>query len=385
MINTMKKILSAVAVAVCAVAVVCSCSNSGSSLVSKGSKSKTDTVSYALGSNIGYGVKYEFSDVPFDYKAIAKGMEDGAFEKGSKTHDEALEILRDYFMIKRGARSAAIIEKRRQADSLRLADGDSTKVTYPAADPEMFESEEERNEISYAFGIDIGNNVRNSGIELQTYWLGKGFLDVQQGTGEMSESEVNSYLQNYFMVVRPEKAAKDSETWLSKIERKSGVKKTESGLLYKINRKGDSEVIATDDRDIVVVKYEGKTRDGKVFDSSYQREEDVKKQIAELKKDKELTDEQKTEREARLERQLESVATAEFPLNRVIKGWTEGMKLVGKGGKITLWIPSEMAYGQRGAGRDIGPNEALQFEVEIIDVKPFAKPAPAPEQTEEEE
>jgi FKBP-type peptidyl-prolyl cis-trans isomerase FkpA len=58
----------------------------------------------------------------------------------------------------------------------------------------------------------------------------------------------------------------------------------------------------------------------------------------------------------------------EFPLEKVIKGWTEGMKLVGKGGRISLWIPAELAYGERGAGQDIGPNEALYFDVELLDV-----------------
>ena len=60
----------------------------------------------------------------------------------------------------------------------------------------------------------------------------------------------------------------------------------------------------------------------------------------------------------------------EFPLNRVIEGWTEGMKLIGPGGKIILYIPAELAYGNRGAGKDIGPNEALEFEVELIEVVP---------------
>ena len=75
----------------------------------------------------------------------------------------------------------------------------------------------------------------------------------------------------------------------------------------------------------------------------------------------------------------------EFPLNRVIAGWTEGLQLVGKGGKITLWIPAELAYGSRGAGRNIGPNEALEFEVELVDVTPFEEPAPAEEAAETEE
>ena len=378
----MKKNLFAAAIAVCIAALISSCGSKG--LVTKGSSSKMDSISYALGANIGYGISYEFGDVPFDYKTIAKGMEEGALEKSSKTHEEAIDMLRDYFMTKRGQRAHAIAEKRAQADSLRLAEGDSTKVEYPKADPDMFESEAERTDLSYSFGVDIGNNVKNSNIPLQTYWLTKGFLEAQEGNCPMNEDEVNQTLQHYFTVVRPAQNAEESEKWLSKIEKKSGVKKTESGLLYKIVKKGDSEVQAADDRDVVVVKYKGTTRDGKVFDSSYEREEDVKKQIAELKKNKELTEEEKTERMVRLERQLESVATAEFPLNRVIKGWTEGMKLVGKGGKITLWIPSEMAYGSRGAGRDIGPNEALQFDVEIIDVKPFEKPAPAPAPAEEE-
>lgn len=373
----MKKTVFSVAVAVCAAAVMGSCGSNG--LISKGNASQFDTLSYALGSNIGTGMKYEMSDVPFDFKAITKGLDEAALGRAKQTQEEAIDILRDYFMNKRGERGAAIMEKRAQADSIRLAEGDSTKVEYPAADPDMFESEKERYDVSYAFGVDVGNNVKNSGLAIQLRWLDKGIEDVHEGNGKMSEDEINMFLQNYFMVVRPAENAEKSTEWLSKIEKKSGVKKTESGLLYKVVKAGDEELKATDDRDVVVVKYEGKTREGKVFDSSYDRVKDVKKRIAELKKNKDLTDEQKEDRLARLNDELASVETAEFPLNRVIKGWTEGMKLVGKGGKITLWIPAEMAYGQRGAGRDIGPNEALQFDVEIVDVKPFAQPEPAAE------
>ena len=86
---------------------------------------------------------------------------------------------------------------------------------------------------------------------------------------------------------------------------------------------------------MVLVNYEGKTADGNVFDSSYERNEPIS-----------------------------------FPLNRVIKGWTEGMKLVGVGGQITLWIPSELGYGERGAGDNIGPNQALEFKVELLEVNP---------------
>ena len=329
--------IMSIAVAVCAVMVMASCGGNG--LISKGNTSELDTLSYALGSNIGLGMKYEMSDIPFDFKAIANGLDAAALDKAKMTQEEAIELLRAYFMTTRGERARAIAERNAQEDSVRLASGDTTKVVRVAADPDMFESEEERENLSYAFGVDVGTNVKNSGLPIQLYWLNKGMADTHEGNAKLGEDQINEYLQNYFMVVRPQQNAEQSAAWLAKVEKKSGVKKTESGLLYKVVKAGDESVKATDDRDVVVVHYKGTTENGTVFDSSYDRGE-----------------------------------TAEFPLNHVIPAWTEGMKLVGKGGKIILWCPSELAYGPRGAGRDIGPNQALKFEVELIDVKPFAQP-----------
>ena len=376
----MKKVILSVAVVLGSAALMSSCGSKG--LITKGDSSKLDTLSYALGANIGNGMKFELRDIPFDMQLITKGIDEAALGKAKQTQEESIDILRDYFMSKRGERSRAIAKQRAEADSIRLAGGDTTKVEYPVADPAMFETEEERAELSYAFGNDIGNNVKNSNIPIQLCWLDKGLVDVHEGNAKMTEDEVNKYLQNYFMVVMPAQAAERSAAWLAKIEKKSGVKKTESGLLYKLIEEGDS-IKAVDNRDVVVVKYEGKLSDGKVFDSSYQRVEDVEKRIADLKKDKEKSDEEKAEMLKRLEDQLKSMETVEFPLNRVIKGWGEGLKLVGKGGKIKLWIPAELAYGSRGAGRAIGPNEALEFTVEVIDVKPYVEPKPAAEEAAE--
>lgn len=342
----MKKVLFAAAV-VCAAALV-SCGDKGK--VRMGSLSEFDSLSYALGANIGFGMNYEMKDIPFNYKQVDKGIEEGAMDKATQPHDASIDMLRDYFMNKRGMRARSIAAKRAQADSVRLAGGDSTKVEYPVADEEMFESESERDSVSYAFGNDIGFNIKESGMPVHVAWIVEAMQNVRDGQPKMEEDAVNQYLQYYFMIKRPAENAEASKKWLEKIEKKSGVKKTESGLLYKVTRKGDADTIARDERDVVVVNYKGTTRDGKVFDSSYDRGE-----------------------------------PAEFPLNRVIPGWTEGMQLVGKGGAITLWIPADLAYGPRGAGRDIGPNEALQFEVEIVDVKPYVEPAPAEEDSDDAE
>lgn len=352
----MKKILMIAALVGAAMLVSCG----GKGTVQMGNKSKLDTLSYAVGANVASGVKYQMRDIPFDAETIVEGLVDGAFEKSSLTHEEAVEQLRDYFSNKRSARAMEIAKKRQEADSARLAQGDSTKVEYPVADEAMFESEQEREDISYAFGIDLGTNLSKSGMPLQLYWVGKALVDGFTNNSQMDDIQVNNYLRIYFTETLPAQNAEASAEWLSKIEKKSGVKKTESGLLYKVINAGDESVKAIDDADVVKVHYTGRTREGKVFDSSI---------FANLPKEA-----QEMRKQWNPEAGEGEDEPAEFPLNRVIKGWTEGMKLVGKGGKITLWIPAELAYGTQGAGQEIGPNEALEFEVELLDVTPVNQP-----------
>jgi FKBP-type peptidyl-prolyl cis-trans isomerase FkpA len=292
-------------------------------------------------------------------------------EKSSLTQEEAVELLREYFMNTREERTAAIAERNAKEDSIRLASGDTTQVVRVAADPEMFASEEEREELSYAFGVDIGTNVKNSGLPIQLYWLNKGMLETHEGNAAVTEDKVNEFLQNYFMVVRPQQIAEQSAAWLAKVEKKSGVKKTESGLLYKVVKEGDVSRSATDDRDEVTVHYTGRDRDGEVFDSSIFENMPAQRQEMMRQYQPDAFDEKGN---------IIENEPVTFPLNRVIAGWTEGMKLVGPGGKIILYIPAELAYGARG-NQAIAPNAALEFEVELIDVKPFEEPK-AEEKTE---
>ena len=261
----MKKILFAAALAGAAFMTACGGKDGG---VRMGSLSDFDSLSYSLGANIGYGMNHEMRDIPFDFKAIDKGIKEGAMGKATQEHDKSLDMLREYFMSKRGERAQEIAAKRAEQDSIRLAGGDTTKVEYPAADPAMFESEEERAEISYAFGNDIGYNISQSGMPIQLVWIGQAMQDVRDGKAKMAEDAVNQYLQYYFMVKRPAENAEASKAWLEKIEKKSGVKKTESGLLYKVTKQGDASMMPKDPRDVVKVHYTGRTREGKVFDTS---------------------------------------------------------------------------------------------------------------------
>ncbi|OOF86765.1 FKBP-type peptidyl-prolyl cis-trans isomerase [Rodentibacter ratti] len=133
-----------------------------------------------------------------------------------------------------------------------------------------------------------------------------------------------------------QKAQDEGDKYRAEFAKKEGVKTTKSGLLYRLVETGKGEVIKP--TDTVKVHYTGKLPNGEVFDSSVERGQ-----------------------------------PAEFRLDQVVKGWTEGLQLVKKGGKIELVLPPELAYGKQGAGAAIPPNSTLYFEVEVLDVNPKDK------------
>ncbi len=124
----------------------------------------------------------------------------------------------------------------------------------------------------------------------------------------------------------------EGAAFLAENTKKQGINTTTSGLQYEVLTLGEGGKPSSTDN--VTVHYEGKTLDGKIFDSSYKRG-----------------------------------TPASFPLNRVIAGWTEGVQLMPEGSKYRFFIPSDLAYGERGAGADIGPNAALIFDVELIAIQ----------------
>ena len=179
----------------------------------------------------------------------------------------------------------------------------------------------EQDSLAYAVGLDFGNYVKGVDSTLDVNVIAAGIKAVlANDTTTMTREAAYNFMRDYFL--------QDAE------KNNANAKKTASGLIYEIVTPGD-EAAKPKAIDTVRVVYEGKLKTGKVFDSSKERNDTVK-----------------------------------FAVNQVIPGWTEGIQLVGKGGEINMWIPSELAYGERGAGQAIGPNEALQFNVKVIDVIP---------------
>ncbi len=302
-----------------------------------------DTLSYAVGSDLGLNLSLGMGDYNLDNDIVIENITD--FYENGDLMGEDLQQVRQRMMEFQYMRLMPYFSAKRQRDMITTDMPD----TLPAL-PELYDETFTREDVSAMMGKNMGAYVKSLKTDFDMYWLMAALndglkVDAHENIDSLmriSEEQMQKTLTDFAARKREEaiaererqlvENAEESAKWLSEVEKKKGVHKTESGLLYRIDREGTGAQ-ATEDTDVVRVNYEGKTRTGKVFDSSYERGEAI-----------------------------------EFPLNGVIRGWTEGMKLVKEGGQITLWIPSELAYGERGAGADIGPNEALEFKVELIQV-----------------
>lgn len=190
--------------------------------------------------------------------------------------------------------------------------------------------------ISYALGLSIGNNFQNSGINnLQVEDFVKGLKDVlSEAQPEISYDEAKQVINDYFMNLQKERLElnkKAGEEFLNINKGKAGVVTLPSGLQYQVLKQGEGVKPTASDK--VKCHYHGTLINGTVFDSSVQRGE-----------------------------------PAVFGVSQVIPGWVEALQLMPVGSKWRLFIPSNLAYGEHGAGDAIEPNSALVFDVELLDI-----------------
>lgn len=198
---------------------------------------------------------------------------------------------------------------------------------------------------SYALGMDIGSKLGELPVDLDREYIAAGLRDAlaKGDRARLDEEEFQKTMEGFVAeleVAQREQASaaadanrQAGETFLAENAEKEGVEVTDSGLQYQVLEEGDGASPASDDR--VRVHYEGRLPDGTVFDSSRERGQPVT-----------------------------------FPLDAVIPGWSEGLQLMTEGARYRLFVPSELAYGERGAGAEIGPNQTLVFDVELLKVNP---------------
>ncbi|MBS3917397.1 MAG: FKBP-type peptidyl-prolyl cis-trans isomerase [Deltaproteobacteria bacterium] len=201
----------------------------------------------------------------------------------------------------------------------------------------------QKDKVSYIIGMDIGTNLKKQSIEINPEILLKGIKDGLSGNKPlMTDQEMKDTIASFQKEMQAkqeevnkkmgEKNKKEGEVFLAENKKKEGVVTLASGLQYKVIKKSSGKKPKS--TDTVTTHYKGTLIDGTEFDSSYKRGQPVS-----------------------------------FPVNGVIAGWTEALQLMEEGAKWQLFIPSPLAYGERGAGPQIGPNATLIFEVELISVQ----------------
>lgn len=205
------------------------------------------------------------------------------------------------------------------------------------------ELKNDQDKLSYTLGMNISASILQLPLELNKEVVIACVADLLRGgQPQIEQQEYQKIMQDFqkqLQTIAAEQKKKAGEAnaeisrkFLEENAKKEGVKVTDSGLQYIVLEEGNGE--SPKATDTVKVHYEGTLINGQIFDSSIKRGEPV-----------------------------------EFPLNHVIPGWTEGLQLMRPGAKYRFFIPSDLAYGEHGAGDMIAPNSALIFDVELIEVK----------------
>jgi FKBP-type peptidyl-prolyl cis-trans isomerase FklB len=204
----------------------------------------------------------------------------------------------------------------------------------------MFSTDKEK--VSYAIGNSIGNNFKEQGIEVEPSIVAQAIKDVlTDSTLALTEEQMEEVMMNFQRAMQAKAQSRQSKAgeanraegnaFLEANKKKEGIVTLPSGLQYQVISQGTGAKPGL--KDHVTTHYHGTLINGKVFDSSVRRGQ-----------------------------------PASFPVNGVISGWTEALQLMPVGSKWKLFIPSELAYGERGAGADIGPGTTLVFEVELLSI-----------------
>lgn len=204
------------------------------------------------------------------------------------------------------------------------------------ADTHAAKLDTDKQQLSYIFGIQVGQNMMQEGVELDMDAFSAGVADMFAGKPPQldqatAEKVIGEFQQKKAKEMADEMNKKQAQAkaYLDENGKKEGVVTTASGLQYQILAEGDGATPTAKDK--VIAHYKGTLLDGTVFDSSYDRGE-----------------------------------PATFPVTGVIQGWQEALQMMKEGAKWQVVVPANLAYGPRGAGQLIGPNETLIFDIELI-------------------
>ena len=328
-----------------------------------------DTLSYAVGMNLGLGLSISNKDVDFDRELLHQVLKS--------------TVARDYISKAEIDENAHFVERfntermrpRLAAQRMGMMSG----IEAPDSLPEILNEEFTRERVSKAIGFDMANYIRRSDFPINIYWVEQAMIDaidIKEAAAindnmKLSQTGMTDAFRDFFYNVVPAYEAERSRAWLAEVAKRDGVKMhvvNNDTLYYRINTQGSS-IRPYNYNDTVSFKFELYTRRGQLVESTSERANVLRKQLEGVRNDKNITDSLRQVRIATLEESIAATEQPTIPLGQfMLNGAKHALQLIGEGGNITVWLPASLGYGARG-NRVAHANEALVFNITLCDVK----------------
>lgn len=342
-----------------------------------------DTLSYAVGMNVGLSLKLQNGDFELINDLIMETLE----EELNKTEVDYDAVNANSRMMSRfsSERSRPYAMAKRMNAFVQTDRPDTLTL------PELYNEEFTREGMSECFGRDIATYVRRMAFPVNTYWMYKAFEDAEavESHNEIDSvmvitlndvrETISSYVTNDWKEYNAERTAE----WLAGIAKKDGINTAEvdgETFYYRVDEAGDGRKPKSD-LDTISYEYEVYTRVGAPVESTSRRIADLKYMREQTENDPMFADStMRAQRLAQIDAQISKLENLRVTMgNTVMKGMKEAMSLVSVGGEITVWLPSTLAYGDRG-NRAVGPNDGVVLRVKLKDVV-YVEPAEEGEET----
>lgn len=372
----MKKFLFSLAL----VATLCSCGNNGprdyyfmdnEQKMQNNPEAEFDTLSYAIGMNFGMNLFVQQKDINYIGDIVYQAIEDEVMKEvvdlefikqnRAKMVKYNKEYIRPYMMAKQ-SNMRKLMMNPEATDTVEI--------------PELYNEEFTPEVVSQNIGYDMGNHLREVSYPANLHWIFKAMKDAESLNGIVSANDSTLMLSPVMMTQALRKYytedlltinAERSRKWIANIATKSDVEPlivANDTLYYRIENLGN-DIKPTQLTDTVQITYEVYTSRGVLIESTNDRAQSVRDNIAEVREDANITDSVRNIRIAELEERLDKVAKPKMPISFLkLRGAQECLQLIGEQGEVTIWMPASMAYGTQG-NRSVQPNEAVVMNIQL--------------------
>lgn len=336
-----------------------------------------DTLSYAVGMNLGLGLRYQPSGMPFNYETLLNSM--GEVLSQSILDYDALADNKELIKRFNSERLQPYAIAQQKAKTKANTKGDDDKKLHMNVVRPLFDEEFTEESVSQMFGRDMAAYIVTAAYPLNMYWLRSAINEASEAEGEivhdslmrLTVMQMRSSLQDYHRRVHPEYIVNTAREWIEYVAQQKDVHamvvEESDTLYYRVNRAGNG-IKPRSLNDTVSFSYDLYTRSGKLIESHDQRANTIREALEKEKAADTVQSAKSAARIKQLSDQLNDIENLRVPISKMLlKGLQYGVQNVGEGGNITVWMPASLAYGERG-NRVVHGNDAVVMNITLKSV-----------------